>query len=129
MKYLAVFVLLCLCTLVWCKPQAKYTTRYDNVDLDAIIRSDRLLKNYVDCMVGRKKCTKDGEELKRNLPDALQTACSKCSEAQKAGSRKIIRHLITNRPQWFRELEVIYDPQGVYRRAYNEELKREKLTL
>ncbi|XP_030758445.1 uncharacterized protein LOC115884097 [Sitophilus oryzae] len=84
---------------------------YDNVDLDAIIRSDRLLKNYVDCMVGRKKCTKDGEELKRNLPDALQTACSKCSEAQKAGSRKIIRHLITNRPQWFRELELVSERQ------------------
>ncbi|RZC33172.1 OS-D domain containing protein [Asbolus verrucosus] len=43
---------------------AKYTTKYDNVDLDEIIKSDRLLKNYVNCLLEKGNCTPDGAELK-----------------------------------------------------------------
>lgn len=42
----------------------KYTTKYDNIDLDEIIKSDRLLKNYVNCLLDKGKCTPDGAELK-----------------------------------------------------------------
>lgn len=42
----------------------KYTTKYDNVDLDEIVKSDRLLKNYVNCLLEKGKCTPDGAELK-----------------------------------------------------------------
>lgn len=42
-----------------------YITKYDNIDLDQILQSDRLLKNYVNCLMERGKCTPDGSELKR----------------------------------------------------------------
>lgn len=45
----------------------KYTTKYDNVDLDEIIKSDRLMKNYVNCLLEKGKCTPDGAELKSKL--------------------------------------------------------------
>nr|AEE61841.1 unknown [Dendroctonus ponderosae] len=38
----------------------KYTTKYDNVDLEEIIKSDRLMKNYVNCLLEKGKCTPDG---------------------------------------------------------------------
>lgn len=47
--------------------ESQYTTKYDNIDLDEIIKSDRLLKNYVNCLLGKGKCTPDGLELKRKL--------------------------------------------------------------
>lgn len=43
---------------------AQYTTKYDNVDLDEIVQNERLLKNYVDCLLERGRCTPDGLELK-----------------------------------------------------------------
>lgn len=46
---------------------ADYTTKYDNVDLDQILRTKRLLNNYVDCLVGEKTCTPDGKELKGKI--------------------------------------------------------------
>lgn len=52
------------------------------------------------------------------LPDALKTECSKCSEKQREGSKKIIRHLIDNKPEWWKDLEAKYDPQGSYRKNY-----------
>lgn len=48
--------------------EEKYMTKYDNVDLDAIIANDRLLRAYVDCLLGTRKCTKDGQELKSRFP-------------------------------------------------------------
>lgn len=55
-----------------------YTTKYDGVNLDEILKSDRLLNNYFKCLMDTGKCTPDGNELKRTLPDALKTECSKC---------------------------------------------------
>lgn len=43
---------------------AKFTTKYDNLPLDEILTSDRLLGNYFDCLMGKKKCTPDGDELR-----------------------------------------------------------------
>ncbi|KAJ8960215.1 hypothetical protein NQ318_003939 [Aromia moschata] len=107
----------------------KYTTKYDNVDLDQIIKSDRLMKNYVDCLLDRGKCTPDGQELKKNIADALQTDCSKCSETQKDGSKKILKHLVKDKRPWFDELAAKYDPSNAYRERNKEEFAKEGITL
>ena len=41
-----------------------YTSKFDNVDLDQILKSDRLLRNYLNCLLDKGKCTPDGAELK-----------------------------------------------------------------
>ena len=42
----------------------KYTTRYDDVNIDDIISNERLLKRYVDCLLDQGVCTPDAMELK-----------------------------------------------------------------
>lgn len=54
------------------------------------------------------------------LPDALETGCAKCSEAQKSGITRVIKHLIDNRRDWWDELEAKYDPDGKYRAKFKE---------
>lgn len=44
--------------------ESKYTTRYDNINLDAIINNERLLKQYHECLMDRGRCTKEGQELR-----------------------------------------------------------------
>lgn len=56
--------LLVLFAIVLARPSDKYTTKYDNIDLDEILSNDRLLKNYFDCIMDRGKCTPDGQELR-----------------------------------------------------------------
>lgn len=54
-----------VCAVANAKPaDDHYTTKYDNVDIEPIIKNDRLLRGYVDCLLGIKHCNKDGEELK-----------------------------------------------------------------
>lgn len=42
----------------------KYTTKYDNVDLDEILATDRLLNSYIKCLLDTGRCTAEGIELK-----------------------------------------------------------------
>lgn len=41
-----------------------YDGKYDNVDIDEILKSERLLTNYVNCLMDEGPCTEDGRELK-----------------------------------------------------------------
>ncbi|XP_050306266.1 ejaculatory bulb-specific protein 3-like [Anthonomus grandis grandis] len=115
--------------LVVCLADDKYTTKYDNVDLDQILQSDRLLRNYVNCLLEKGKCTPDGVELKKNLPDALENGCQKCTDTQQKGARKVIHFLIKNKREWWNELAAKYDPDGTYTKKYEEEIKKENLNI
>lgn len=41
-----------------------YDTKYDNIDLDELLKNDRLRKNYVKCLLNQGPCTPDAQELK-----------------------------------------------------------------
>lgn len=45
-------------------PADGYDTKYDNINLDDVLTNDRLLKNYVNCLLGEGPCSPDGQELK-----------------------------------------------------------------
>lgn len=48
-----------------------YTTKFDDVDVDAIINNDRLLNGYVGCLLDRNPCTPDAAELKSKYGEGL----------------------------------------------------------
>ncbi|KRT85072.1 hypothetical protein AMK59_1751, partial [Oryctes borbonicus] len=81
-----------------------YTTKYDNVSLKNIINNKRLLKNYSNCLLEKGICSPDGAELKKVLPDVIQTGCAKCNEKQRNGSKIILNHLIGNEPEIYKQL-------------------------
>lgn len=39
--------------------------RYNNLNIDQILSSDRLVTNYVECLLSRKPCPPEGKDLKR----------------------------------------------------------------
>lgn len=57
-------LMLCLCGVAL--GGTTYTNKYDDVDLDVILNSDRLLTNYVKCLKNEGPCTPDAAELKSN---------------------------------------------------------------
>ncbi|KAJ8872133.1 hypothetical protein PR048_025735 [Dryococelus australis] len=64
MKHLLVVSLLPCVLLVQAartRREDKYTTQYDNVDIDAILNNERILKNYVNCLLYTGPCTPDGK--------------------------------------------------------------------
>nr|AIX97074.1 chemosensory protein 6 [Dastarcus helophoroides] len=119
------YVLLCaiiFLNILHCFCNEKYTTAFDNVNVEEILSSERLLNNYFKCMMDRGSCPPDAAELKRNLPDALQTDCSKCSEKQKEVSKQIVKFLIEKKPNMWKELQEKYDPEQVYIKKFAQHL-------
>ncbi|XP_039308729.1 ejaculatory bulb-specific protein 3-like [Solenopsis invicta] len=92
----------------------------DNIDVDAIINSDRLLNQYVNCILDKGPCTADGRSLKHFLPDAIATTCEKCSEKQKQTARKIIKYLKEHKPNIWAEFLERYDPDEEHVAFYKE---------
>lgn len=41
-----------------------YTNKYDNIDVDQVLASKRLVNNYVQCLLDKKPCTPEGAELR-----------------------------------------------------------------
>ncbi|XP_049815382.1 ejaculatory bulb-specific protein 3-like [Schistocerca nitens] len=98
----------------------KYTTKYDNIDLDEILANDRLMHQYELCLTEEDdgSCTPEGKELKKDIPDALETECSKCNEKQKEAIRKVIKFLINQKPETWENLKEHYDKDGKYSEKY-----------
>ncbi|KAG8243794.1 ejaculatory bulb-specific protein 3-like [Homalodisca vitripennis] len=107
----------------------KYTTKYDGVDIDNILHNDRLLNNYFNCIMDKGKCSPDGQELKKNLPEALENDCEKCSEKQKAAGDKVLRFLYEKKPEMFQQLEAKFDPDGKYRVKYTNKAAKKGVKL
>ncbi|XP_052865499.1 uncharacterized protein LOC128271871 isoform X3 [Anopheles cruzii] len=100
-----------------------YSPRYDNLDIDTILGSNRLVSNYVDCLLSRKPCPPEGKDLKRILPEALRTKCARCSPIQKENALKIITRLYIDYPDQYRALRERWDPSGEYNRRFEEYLR------
>ncbi|XP_076751809.1 chemosensory protein 6 [Xylocopa sonorina] len=101
-----------------CVTAEKYPTKYDDVDIERILQNGRVLTNYIKCMLDEGPCTNEGRELKKTLPDALSSGCSKCNEKQKITAEKVINHLRTKRPRDWERLSAKYDPNGEYKKRY-----------
>ncbi|KAJ3647009.1 hypothetical protein Zmor_024560 [Zophobas morio] len=99
----------------------------ENISVDEIIKNDRLTRNYLDCVLEKGKCTSEGEQLKKAIPEILQNQCSKCSEKHKAAVKKVLHHLIEKKPEWWKEVEGKFDPQGEYKKKYDDYLAKEGL--
>lgn len=41
-----------------------YSSKFENIDIDGIIKNERLLQNHFNCLLEGKGCTPEAEELK-----------------------------------------------------------------
>ncbi|XP_013187461.1 ejaculatory bulb-specific protein 3 [Amyelois transitella] len=97
----------------------KYNAKYDNFDVDTLISNDRLLKAYINCFLDKGRCTPEGADFKKTLPEAVETVCGKCSEKQKNNIRKVIRAIQQKHPKQWEELVKKNDPTGQHRDTFD----------
>ncbi|XP_061384084.1 ejaculatory bulb-specific protein 3-like [Danaus plexippus] len=110
MKFL---VILALVALVAARPEDNYD-RYENFDVDELVSNLRLLKSYAACFLGEGKCTAEGNDFKKWIPEAVQSNCGKCSDHQKHLVGKVIKACIEKLPEEWNKLNAIHNPDGKY---------------
>nr|ABM55550.1 hypothetical protein [Maconellicoccus hirsutus] len=115
------FVLFAVCVVaIGCAyaDEEKFTDKYDNVDLDEILKNDRLFNSYYKCLMDQGKCTAEGADLKKYLPEAIKTECAPCTEKQKEGAKKVVKFLTENKKDQWKNLMDKWDPEHKYREKY-----------
>ncbi|MFS6531786.1 A10/OS-D family protein, partial [Microbacterium aurugineum] len=100
-----------------------YTDKFDNIDVDEILSNDRLLNSYFKCVTNDGPCTPEGLELKNHIEEALKNECAKCTDAQKKGTRKVINFLAKEKPEMWKALRALYDPDNFYYNKHKAELE------
>eukprot|EP00102_Acyrthosiphon_pisum_P015348 XP_008185859.1 PREDICTED: chemosensory protein-like isoform X1 [Acyrthosiphon pisum] len=113
---------------------SSYPTRYDFIDIEAVMNNERIIKILFNCVMNQGPCTREGLELKRIVPDAIQTECAKCNDRQRKQAGKVLAHLLQYKPEYWNMLVKKFDPNNVYLRKYmadnddDEKLSLQKLT-
>ena len=97
----------------------KYSTKYDNFDVETLISNDRLLKAYINCFLEKGRCTPEGADFRKALPEAVETTCAKCTEKQKNNIRKVIRAIQQKHPKQWEDLVQKTDPSGNHRADFD----------
>ncbi|XP_062563272.1 ejaculatory bulb-specific protein 3-like [Armigeres subalbatus] len=122
-----IFILFALAVMA--TAQDSYPTKYDNIDVDEILNSDRLFKNYFNCLMDAGPCTPEGNELKKYLPDAIATGCTKCNDKQRELTTKVAKFLIEQRPDEWTTLRGKYDPENTFADKYRDEAAKLGINL
>ncbi|KAF7284412.1 hypothetical protein GWI33_022198 [Rhynchophorus ferrugineus] len=103
------------------KPAVQYySTKYDHVDVEAILNNRRLVNYYSACLLSKGPCPTEGVELKRILPESLQSNCGRCTEKQKAVAFRAIKRLKKEYPKIWNELSHQWDPDDVFVKKFEQ---------
>uniref|UniRef100_A0A1B6CPR7 Uncharacterized protein n=1 Tax=Clastoptera arizonana TaxID=38151 RepID=A0A1B6CPR7_9HEMI len=93
---------------------AAQDSRLDKVDVDEVIKNQRLYTLLFKCVLETGPCSPDGRELKSRIPEAIKTNCSGCTQQEKTLARKTIKTLMATHKEDWQKLINKYDPDKKY---------------
>ncbi|XP_014475963.1 PREDICTED: ejaculatory bulb-specific protein 3-like [Dinoponera quadriceps] len=85
-----------------------YSSKYDTIDIEAILDTPRLRNQYVNCILNVSPCvTGAARYLKENYAEAFVTRCKKCTEKQAEFFDKVADWFTKNDPEtWDRAIKL-----------------------
>ncbi|CAH0590191.1 unnamed protein product [Chrysodeixis includens] len=108
-------IVLALVAVALARPDdSHYDSKYDDFNVDEIIGNERLLKAYAHCFIGDGKCTPEGNDFKKWIPESTASSCGKCTPKQKILVAKTIKAIQTKLPTEYETLNKQIDPEGKY---------------
>lgn len=73
------FNYICVCEILIIHFFLMMFFRYNNLNIDQILSSDRLVTNYVECLLSRKPCPPEGKDLKRKFNMVIENILMRAS--------------------------------------------------
>ncbi|CAG9837573.1 unnamed protein product [Diabrotica balteata] len=120
--FLSTFLIVTLVVVVFGAPK----TFEDNVkalrkiNLNDVLKNDRIVRSYIDCVIGTKPCTPEGLAMKESWKEGLDKTCDKCEEEDKIKVKKVVKYIYLNHRDWYDELASTFDKDKKYQTKYQE---------
>nr|QJT73560.1 chemosensory protein 1 [Encarsia formosa] len=120
MKFAVAVVLCALASVTLAAEMPTIPSKYDSINVDMILKNDRIFRNYMKCVLENKSCSPEGRDLRMYLPDALRTRCSNCTPKQKATAQKIIKFMMEKKKDDWKKLLEAFDKTGEIEKSFKE---------
>nr|UNG39397.1 chemosensory protein 3 [Apocheima cinerarius] len=91
-----------------------YTTENDDLDIAAVVANLQTLKEFVDCFNDKGNCNPQSGDFKKDMAEAIQQACAKCTDAQKHIFKVFLDGLKQKLPAENEVYRKKYDPDNKY---------------
>ncbi|XP_014242351.1 ejaculatory bulb-specific protein 3-like [Cimex lectularius] len=112
--------LVCSILLVFCLVQAEDDYVFDeSVDIDSVIKNDAILNSYLKCFFNTGACSSRAERVKGKISHVFSTVCGDCSPRQKQLLHHVLTIFVTRRPDDWKKLLEMYDPENKYTAQMN----------
>ncbi|XP_045465838.1 ejaculatory bulb-specific protein 3-like [Harmonia axyridis] len=111
MKLLLLFVFAAAATTVYCDLKDVDKT-LAKIDFEAVRASGRLLENMFNCLIDGVRCTPDAKELRKFLPEILETCCAECTEKLYGETKRMVDFLHKYKPEYGKRALDKFDPDG-----------------
>nr|WBW64306.1 CSP1 [Frankliniella occidentalis] len=102
---------LALSVLVLAEAVDKYEEgRFAHINVDEVLGNQRILGSFIKCFLDEGPCTADSRDMKKLLPEVIDSKCERCTDNQKKMMAKAVKHVKDNRPDDWERLTNKYDP-------------------
>nr|AOG12888.1 chemosensory protein [Eogystia hippophaecolus] len=109
-----IFIILFAVMAIAIAAEETYSSEYDNLDVEAVVNNPQTLQAYFGCFIDRDNCEKEPGNFKKDLSEAIKTACAKCTPAQKHILKRFTEGLKEKFPQDYETFKQKFDPEGKY---------------
>ncbi|CAH0590221.1 unnamed protein product [Chrysodeixis includens] len=106
--FYALSVLLVLASV---QAEETYSTENDDLDIDAVVADLDTLKGFVGCFMDTVTCHTVAADFKKDIPEAINTNCLKCTQAQKHIFHKFLLGLKEKLPADYESFKAKFDPE------------------
>nr|AIX97826.1 chemosensory protein [Cnaphalocrocis medinalis] len=91
-----------------------YSTENDDFDIEALVKNPEEFQKFSGCFLDKNECDAVSGDFKKDIPEAFEQACAKCTDAQKHLFNRFLSALKDKRPQDFEDFKKKYDPEAKY---------------
>nr|AND82448.1 chemosensory protein 6 [Athetis dissimilis] len=107
-----IYVLSLLLAFVAVQAEDKYSTENDDLDIDAVVANIDTLRGFVGCFMDTVTCHEVAADFKKDIPEAVETNCIKCTDAQKHIFHKFLLGLKEKLPSDYEAFKNKFDPEN-----------------
>ncbi|KAE8753194.1 hypothetical protein FOCC_FOCC000117 [Frankliniella occidentalis] len=84
--------------------------RFAHINVDEVLGNQRILGSFIKCFLEEGPCTADARDMKKLLPEVIDSNCERCTDNQKKMMAKAVKHVKDTRPEDWEKLANKYDP-------------------
>ncbi|CAK1552534.1 unnamed protein product [Leptosia nina] len=91
-----------------------YSPDNDNLDIEKVVSDNAVFLQFMNCFIDKGECNEITSDFKKDIPEALEQACLKCTEPQKHIFKRFLEEAKVKIPQEYAVFLKKYDPESKY---------------